>query len=113
MRDDVFSLLANLLREKSGLALPRDKEYLLESRLGPVAKKHGCESIDALCAAMRNGKKQAIEYDIVEAMTTNESFFFRDAAIFQVFRNTLLPALSTARTNKRLRIWFAACSSGQ
>ncbi len=114
MRDDVFSLLANLLREKSGLALPRDKEYLLESRLGPVAKKHGCATIDDLCQAMRTAKKQAIEHDVIEAMTTNESFFFRDAAVFQVFRTTLLPALVTARAaSKRLRIWFAACSSGQ
>jgi chemotaxis protein methyltransferase CheR len=114
MRDDVFSLLANLLREKSGLALPRDKEYLLESRLGPVAKKHNCDTIDALCLAMRGDKKQAIEHDIVEAMTTNESFFFRDAAVFQVFRTALLPNLLAARAgSKRLRIWFAACSSGQ
>jgi len=114
MRDDVFSLLANLLREKSGLALPRDKEYLLESRLTPVARKHGFDSIDAMCAAVRSAPKQAVIGDVVEAMTTNESFFFRDAAVFQVFRTALLPALLTARaTSKRLRIWFAACSSGQ
>jgi chemotaxis protein methyltransferase CheR len=113
MKDEVFSLLATLLREKSGLALPRDKEYLLESRLTPVARKHGHDTIDALCQAMRGGKK-AIEYDIIEAMTTNESFFFRDAAIFHVFRTVLLPALLIARApSKRLRIWFAACSSGQ
>jgi chemotaxis protein methyltransferase CheR len=114
MRDEVFTLLANLVREQSGLALPRDKEYLLDSRLMPVARKHGHDSIDAMCQAMRNGRKSTIEHDIVEAMTTNESFFFRDAATFQVFRTSLLPALLTARaSSKRLRIWFAACSSGQ
>lgn len=114
MRDEVFSALATLLRDRSGLALPRDKEYLLESRLGPVARKHGLDSIDALFLGLRGPKKSAIEADIVEAMTTNESFFFRDAAIFQVFRTVLLPNLLSARAaSKRLRIWFAACSSGQ
>jgi chemotaxis protein methyltransferase CheR len=112
MKDEVFTLLAKLLREKSGLALPRDKEYLLESRLNPVAKKHGQASIEALCQAMRANR--AIERDIIEAMTTNESFFFRDAGTFDVFRKSLLPALLTARAStKTMRIWFAACSSGQ
>lgn len=114
MKDDVFALLAKLVREQSGLALPRDKEYLLESRLTPVARKHKFESIEAMCQALRNGQKRDIEHDIVEAMTTNESFFFRDAGTFDIFRKTLLPALLTARAaSKALRIWFAACSSGQ
>jgi len=114
MRDDVFSFLANLLREKSGLALPRDKEYLLESRLTPVARKHSHETIDTLCQAMRGGRNLTLENDVIEAMTTNESFFFRDTSTFQVFRANLLPALVAARAAaKRLRIWFAACSSGQ
>lgn len=114
MKDEVFALLAKLLREQSGLALPRDKEYLLESRLTPVARKHKFESIDAMCQAMRDGQKRDLARDVVEAMTTNESFFFRDAGTFDIFRKTLLPGLLTARTaNKTLRIWFAACSSGQ
>ncbi len=114
MKDEVFTLLAKLLREQSGLALPRDKEYLLESRLMPVAKKHGQASIEAMCQAMRNGANRTIERDIIEAMTTNESFFFRDAGTFDLFRKNLLTTLLTARAgNKTLRIWFAACSSGQ
>jgi len=113
MKDDVFALLAKLLREQSGLALPRDKEYLLESRLTPVARKHKFDTIDAMCQAIKGGQKRDIERDVVEAMTTNESFFFRDAGTFDIFRKNLLPALVTARTNKTLRIWFAACSSGQ
>jgi len=114
MKDDVFALLAKLLRDQSGLALPRDKEYLLESRLTPVARKHKFESIDAMCHAMRGGQKRDLERDVVEAMTTNESFFFRDTGTFDIFRKSLLPGLLAARTgNKTLRIWFAACSSGQ
>jgi chemotaxis protein methyltransferase CheR len=114
MKDDVFTFLAKLLRDQSGLALPRDKEYLLESRLTPVARRHGHQTIDALYAAIRGGQNRAVERDIVEAMTTNESFFFRDAATFDTFRKSILPALLTARAgSKSLRIWFAACSSGQ
>jgi chemotaxis protein methyltransferase CheR len=80
--------------------------------LNPVAKKHGQASIEALCQAMRANR--AIERDIIEAMTTNESFFFRDAGTFDVFRKSLLPALLAARASgKTMRIWFAACSSGQ
>jgi chemotaxis protein methyltransferase CheR len=78
------------------------------------ARKYKFESIEALCQAMRGGQKREIERDVVEAMTTNESFFFRDAGTFDIFRKSLLPALLTARaSNKTLRIWFAACSSGQ
>ncbi len=114
MKDEVFALLAKLLREQSGLALPRDKEYLLESRLTPVARKHKFDSIEAMCQAMRSGQKRDLERDVVEAMTTNESFFFRDAGTFDIFRKSLLPSLLAARAaNKTLRIWFAACSSGQ
>ncbi len=114
MKDEVFALLAKLLREQSGLALPRDKEYLLESRLTPVARRHGLDSIEAMSQAIRSGQRREIERDIVEAMTTNESFFFRDAGTFDMFRKTILPALHTARAaSKRLRFWFAACSSGQ
>lgn len=114
MKDDVFALLAKMLREQSGLALPRDKEYLLESRLTPVARKHKFESIDAMCQAIRGTKNRVIENDIIEAMTTNESFFFRDTGTFDMFRKNILPALIAARAATRtLRIWFAACSSGQ
>jgi len=114
MKDEVFTFLAKLLREQSGLALPRDKEYLLESRLNPLARRLGHANIDALWAAARNGQNRELERAIVEAMTTNETFFFRDAPTFDTFRKAVLPALLAARANvKTLRIWFAACSSGQ
>jgi chemotaxis protein methyltransferase CheR len=114
MKDEVFTFLAKLLREKSGLALPRDKEYLLESRLTPVARRHGHQTIEALWPLIRDGQNRAVEAEIVEAMTTNETFFFRDAGTFDIFRKTVLPGLLAARAGtKTLRIWFAACSSGQ
>ena len=114
MKDEVFTFLAKLLREQSGLALPRDKEYLLESRLNPVARRLGHANIDAMCSAVRSGQNREIERTIVEAMTTNETFFFRDAPTFDLFRKAVLPDLTAARAQaKTLRIWFAACSSGQ
>lgn len=114
MKDEVFTFLAKLLREQSGLALPRDKEYLLESRLNPVARRLGHANIDAMWSAIRSGQHREIERAIVEAMTTNETFFFRDAPTFDLFRKAVLPDLTAARAQaKMLRIWFAACSSGQ
>jgi chemotaxis protein methyltransferase CheR len=114
MKDEIFTFLAKLLREQSGLALPRDKEYLLESRLTPVARRHGHQTIEAMWPAIKGGQNRAIERDIVEAMTTNETFFFRDAGTFDTFRKAVLPAILTARAAaKTLRIWFAASSSGQ
>jgi len=114
MRDEVFSFLASLLRERAGLSLSRDKEYLLESRLAPLARKRGHESVEALTQELRTGRDRQVEREIIEAMTTNESLFFRDAAAFTVFRDAVLPPLLQARTSSRkLRLWFAACSSGQ
>ena len=114
MKDEVFTFLAKLLREQSGLAISRDKEYLLESRLNPLARRHGQPGIEAMWPAMRSGLDHALQREIVEAMTTNETFFFRDAGTFDTFRKAVLPGLVAARAHaKTLRIWFAACSSGQ
>jgi chemotaxis protein methyltransferase CheR len=114
MKDEVFTFLAKLLREQSGLAISRDKEYLLESRLNPLARRHGHPDIEAMWPALRSGLDRALLREVVEAMTTNETFFFRDASTFDTFRKSVLPNLVAARAQaKTLRIWFAACSSGQ
>ncbi len=114
MRDEAFTVLSQLVRDRSGLVLARDKEYLLESRLSPVARKHNYMTVEELAQALRRPAAPDVERDVVEAMTTNESFFFRDASAFKVLRETIFPALIAARSAKReLRIWSAACSSGQ
>lgn len=108
-----FDFLRKMLKERSGLVLSADKQYLVESRLGPVAKKHNLASLSELCMRLR-GPALALETDVVEAMTTNETFFFRDKTPFELFKDTILPAMLTARAaQKRLRIWCAAASSGQ
>jgi chemotaxis protein methyltransferase CheR len=109
-----FNLLKGILKERSGLALSEDKHYLLESRLMPVARKLGMAGLDDLIRAIRTERKEALLRDVTEAMTTNESYFFRDNQPFDQFRELTLPALVKERNgSKRIRIWSAACSTGQ
>ena len=109
-----FDLLCRLLKERSGLLLSSDKAYLLESRLLPVVRRRNMKSLDDLVAVLRHRLEEELVRDVVEAMTTNESSFFRDLKPFDQFRDFILPELMKARAGKRtLRIWSAACSSGQ
>jgi len=113
MKPDDFDYVSRLLKERSGLVLTKDKAYLLESRLMPLARKRGLKGLDELLALLRR-RDPAVEKVIVDAMTTNESFFFRDSKPFDQFRSIVLPNLLKARANKKsFRIWSAACSSGQ
>jgi len=108
-----YEFLRKLLKERSGLDLSADKQYLVESRLVPLARKAGLGGIPDLVTRMKAGDAP-ITADVVEAMTTNETFFFRDKIPFDHLRDTILPALTQARANRRtLRIWSAACSTGQ
>lgn len=109
-----FDFITRVLRERSGLVLTKDKAYLIESRLNPVARKWQFKSFEELAAAVRLGKDERLLRDVTEAMTTNESFFFRDSKPFDQFRDIVLPHMLNSRTGKRsFRIWSAACSSGQ
>ncbi|NMM46380.1 protein-glutamate O-methyltransferase [Rhodospirillaceae bacterium KN72] len=114
MRIEDFDMLSALLKQRSGLVLTKDKSYLLETRLMPVARKHGLKDLDQLCDNVRLKKDAKLIADITEAMTTNESLFFRDSKPFDQFRDVLLPQLMINRAStKKIRIWSAACSSGQ
>ena len=114
MRVEDFDMFATLLKQRSGLVLTKDKAYLLESRLMPVARKWNMKGLDELAATVRTRKDEALLRDITEAMTTNESSFFRDQKPFDQFKQIVLPKMMEARASKRsLRIWSAACSSGQ
>lgn len=114
MKVEDFDMFCTLLRQRSGLVLTKDKAYLLESRLMPVARKWNLKDLDALAAEVRSKRAEPLLKDITEAMTTNESSFFRDQKPFDQFKNVVLPMLMQARAAKRhIRIWSAACSSGQ
>jgi chemotaxis protein methyltransferase CheR len=108
-----YEFLRKLLRERSGLDLSSDKQYLVESRLIPLARRVGLSGIAELVAKIKTGA-DALTSEVVEAMTTNETFFFRDKIPFDHLRETILPALLKARASRRsLRIWCAASSTGQ
>jgi chemotaxis protein methyltransferase CheR len=108
-----YEFLRKFLKERSGLDLSADKQYLVESRLVPLARKAGLAGIDELVQQIKNGSA-AIASDVVEAMTTNETFFFRDKVPFDHLREMIIPELLQARASKRsLRIWCAAASTGQ
>jgi chemotaxis protein methyltransferase CheR len=108
-----YDYLRKLLKERSGLVLSADKQYLVESRLAPVARKAGLAGLADLVLKLKAGNER-LTVDVVEAMTTNESFFFRDKIPFEHFRDAIVPALTAARAKeRRIRIWCAAASTGQ
>lgn len=108
-----YQFLQKLLKDRSGLDLSADKQYLVESRLLPIARKLGLPGISELAQKIKVGAED-IAKQVVEAMTTNETFFFRDKIPFDHLRETILPTLLRERTGRRsLRIWSAACSTGQ
>ncbi|ADZ69381.1 CheR family methyltransferase [Polymorphum gilvum] len=114
MTPSEYEFLKRFLKERSGLVLSDDKQYLVESRLVPVARKTGIDTLSALVSALQRGGNAALASNVVEAMTTNESFFFRDKTPFEHFTNTMLPAMLDKRSKTRsFKIWCAAASTGQ
>ena len=109
-----YDYLRELLRCRSGLVLAADKHYLLENRLSPIARRLGTVGLGELVARLQAAPDEQLTVEIVEAMTTNESFFFRDKVPFEHFSTLVLPKLMMARQReRRIRIWCAAASTGQ
>jgi chemotaxis protein methyltransferase CheR len=108
-----YEYLRKFLKDNSGLDLSADKQYLIESRLLPLARKAGLSGINELVQKLQGGSRALIT-NVVEAMTTNETFFFRDKVPFDHFRDTIMPDVLKARAaRKSVRIWCAAGSTGQ
>lgn len=109
-----FQLFSEIVHARSGLVLTEEKVYLLESRLVPLARRRGLDSLEDLGNEVRRHKDERLMTEITEAMTTNETFFFRDNKPFEAFKNVVLPQLLQSRAAKKsLRILNAACSTGQ
>lgn len=107
------AFLSHHLKERSGLVVTPDKGYLLESRLVPLVQRYQLKDLGEMVAKLRR-HDETLGTAVTEAMTTNESFFFRDKTPFDQFEQVVLPQMMAAREDKRtLRIWSAACSSGQ
>ena len=114
MTPNEFEFLKNFLKTRSGLVLSNDKQYLVESRLLPIARSTKLETLSAVIQTLQRGGNRALETEVIEAMTTNESFFFRDKTPFEHFKDTMLPALLESRASrKQIKVWCAAASSGQ
>jgi chemotaxis protein methyltransferase CheR len=109
-----YDYLCRFLKERSGLVLAAEKEYLVENRLTPVARRNACASVGELIQRVKANASDPLRIEVVEAMMNNESFFFRDRIPFERMRDTILPDLLVRRAaRKQIRIWCAACSTGQ
>ncbi|HEB52145.1 MAG TPA: protein-glutamate O-methyltransferase CheR, partial [bacterium] len=109
-----FDRLCQIVHKEAGIVLARGKEYLVESRLGPLAKERGLPSVDALVDRLIATRDRKLLEAVVDAMTTNETSFLRDKHPFETLADKVLPELVRARADrKQLRIWSAACSTGQ
>lgn len=114
LQPQTYEYLRDLLKRTSGLMITPEKVYLLQSRLLPIARRRGMQNLDQMVASLRMKPDKAVMDDIIEAMTTNETYFFRDDKAFKQLRENVLPALLKAREgSKKLRIWSAASSTGQ
>jgi chemotaxis protein methyltransferase CheR len=111
---DDYDYLRGLLKRRSGLVLSADKQYLVESRLLPLVRKAGVGSLGGLVLKLQEPGAEPLIVEVVDAMTTNETYFFRDKFPFEYFRDTIVPSLMNSRGAQRsIRIWCAACSTGQ
>lgn len=109
-----FDFLRRLVHERSAIVLEPTQSYLLEARLGPVAHKAGIPTVGELLRRLRLERYGPLHRSVVEAMTTNETFFFRDLAPFQALQKVVIPAiLSNNAAGRQLSVWCAAASSGQ
>ena len=109
-----FDYLKQMLYERSGLVVTPEKGYLIESRLAPLARRNGLESVGRFIEEIRRTRDEALLKQIVDAMTTNETLFFRDSWPFERLRTSLMPeVMAMTKASRRIRIWSAVCSSGQ
>lgn len=111
---DNFRFLREHIYSQAGIVLEDDKQYLFETRLAPIVRQLGLASINDLCSLLKAGREMEVNRRVVEAMTTNETYFFRDPAHYDSIRSVLLPRLREERRDtRRVRFWSAASSTGQ
>jgi chemotaxis protein methyltransferase CheR len=108
-----YTYLQQQIYKDSGIVIESSKEYLLEARLMPIVRKQSLKTIADLCALLRATGGALVKQEVIEAMTTNETLFFRDVGPFDALRKELLPPLIAKRQGKKIRFWSAAASSGQ
>lgn len=113
MRPEDIQVLRQLVEARSGVQVDPGKLYLIESRLAPVARREGFASIPEMIQAVRVHRDDRLMWAATDAMSVTETAFFRDRAVFELFRDEMLPALAQSRAGAPIRVWSAACSTGQ
>jgi chemotaxis protein methyltransferase CheR len=113
MKPDEVDFLCELMRVRAGHAIDRDKTYLMESRLAPVARREGFGTIREMLGVVRQRGEDRLVWAVVEAMAANETLFFRDRKPFAAFREEMLPALVRTRRGRPIRVLSAGCATGQ
>jgi len=110
-----FEFVTEFAMRKAALVIEKGKEYLVESRFAPLARQHGCSSLEEYVAKLRiESSLSEMHREAIDALTTNETFFFRDFKPYEMLRKDVLPELiEKCRSARRLNIWSAACSTGQ
>jgi chemotaxis protein methyltransferase CheR len=113
MKPADFDFIAKLVKERSGLVLTPEKAYLIESRLAPIARAEMMGGVEDVIQALRLQRGGALSDKVVDAMTTNETFFYRDKTPFETLENVVLPELVARKRGQPIKIWCAAASTGQ
>ncbi|RUR18857.1 protein-glutamate O-methyltransferase CheR [Legionella sp. km535] len=113
MNNNDFEFIRKFINDQAAIVLDPGKEYLVESRLAPVAKESGFSSLDELINEIKSRPTDELKMKVVDSITINETLFFRDIHPFEVLKKTILPELLSKKVNKTLNIWCAAASSGQ
>ncbi|MBX7190732.1 MAG: protein-glutamate O-methyltransferase CheR [Sandaracinaceae bacterium] len=114
LQESDFAFVRDFVLSRSAIVLEQGKEYLVEARLAPVARDAGLSGIPALVEQLRRQPSGALATRVVEAMTTNETSFFRDSHPFDALKSTIIPTLlERNRADRTINIWSAACSTGQ
>ena len=109
-----FRFLCDAIYKDSGIVIDESKHYLVEARLNPLVRTEGLDGLDSLCNLIRAVSGAKLRGRVVEAMTTNETLFFRDVKPFDSLREVVFPELFVRKKlERRIRVWCAACSSGQ
>jgi chemotaxis protein methyltransferase CheR len=113
MKAEDVALVSAICRTRAGLKVAAEKTYLIETRLSPVARREGFEGVPELIDAIRAHREERLIWETVESMAAGETAFFRDRATFQTLNDDILPQLAQARGGQGVRVWSAACATGQ
>ncbi|QEQ95772.1 CheR family methyltransferase [Neptunomonas concharum] len=110
---DEFRLFSLFLEKSCGILLADHKQYLVQSRLGKIMQEHALASLADLVKLLERPGGNALKDRVIDAMTTNETLWFRDSHPYEILKNKLLPEVKDKKQRQKLRIWSAACSTGQ